>query len=155
MPKKKPVRQYTAKNMCDAARRPPKQFLALAKQLGIEPVQEFVVNDRTFRTYDQAAMDKLLAWRMQQDQVTEPVPEPAPITQAAPAADALATGMREGFDYLRHYNDGRFTMLAAQLSTVEGLLAQILDAITAPGHQFTAAVNVAATGKPDDAPGVQ
>lgn len=157
MPKKRPVRQYTAKNMCDVARRPPKQWMALAKQLGITPTQEFTVNGRTFRTYDQDAMDKVLAWRMQQDQVKEPAPESAPATQTTPASEAssLANGLKEGFDYLRHYNDGRFTMLAAQLSTIQDQLTQILDALTAPERQLTAAVNVAATGQPDDAPGVQ
>ena len=155
MPKKKPVRQYTAKNMCDAVRRPPKQFLALAKQLGIEPVQEFVVNDRTFRTYDQAAMDKLLAWRMQQDQAKEPVPEPAPITQRADDIAGRIDQLQRISAEHREHASRQLIAVYAKLNELGDQLVQILDALTAPGHQFTAAVNVAATGKPDDALGVQ
>lgn len=150
MTKKIPTRQYTAKNMCDAPRRSGPQWRALAKQLGITPTQEFVVNGRTFRTYDQAAMDKLLTWRMQQDQVKEPVPEPAPITkQPDDVAGRIDQLQRISAEH-REHTSRQLIALYAKLNELGDQLTQILDAITAPERQLGAAVTTAALGVPDD-----
>ena len=124
----------------------------LLKSLGIKPVEEAAIGGRTYRAYDQTALDTVIAWRAQKDaenaaQVApDPIPEPTPVElpQNPPFTDApraitialdqnRARDMAEinnGLTYLNRKIDQLLAQVRA-LNTEMGVGASVLDGVAA------------------------
>jgi hypothetical protein len=143
---KKP-KTYSAKIVATAARTTTKGMTPLLKQLGITPFSEATVGDRTYRSYDQAALDAVVAWRKAKDAAAVSQPSPAP----APPPPLLEDSVLQN----RHYevvNGQRF--LNSKMDRLNSQMDQILETlrVVCADLGIKASVAGAAQGQADDAP---
>lgn len=153
MPRKPTL--YTASDLGKASRQGGGRALAkMIKELRLKPVQEVITAKRTYRLFDQAAMDAVVAWRAARDQTpvaNEPEsPEPAGVDVSALAArlDTMQSASAEGREYFHR----QVAQVHEKLGRVEALLAQILEVVTRPPETIPLGMaNALASGRPDDA----
>lgn len=120
------TKTYPLRVLVTAARSSGHQTLKLLKQLGIKPVQEIKLQSRTYREYDQEALEAIVRWRSERDAASAaaanpPAPEPAPVPPLVPAAQSaleLQTSREHG--YLSH----QLTSVIAALGRIETMLTE-------------------------------
>lgn len=149
---------YTARALVDAGRTAQKSMLALLKKNGIKPCQEIKTGKMTYRLYDQAAMDFVLADRAKKDEAraqadapVAPSPDATPRAEAGPAmsdpgavfalirkVDDLMQAVRqvqvtqaEAADGLRYLN-GKLDQMTVQMRAINtelGIGVSVLDGL--------------------------
>lgn len=77
------IKLHTARALVDAGRTSQAQLIPMLKRAGIKPVQEIKTGKMTYRLFDQAAMDYVVAWRAEKD---APKAAPAPASTTVPEA---------------------------------------------------------------------
>ncbi len=155
MPRKPTL--FTASDLGKASRQGGGRALARTlKELRIKPVQEVITAKRTYRLFDQAAMDAVVAWRAARDQAlvaNEPEsPEPTGVDVSALAArlDIMQFANAEGREYLLR----QVVLVQEKLDRAEARLAQILEVVTRPPETIPLGMaDALASSRPDDARG--
>jgi hypothetical protein len=146
---KKP-KTFALRALADAARLNNADMPRLLKSLGVKPLEEVVIGGRTYRAYDQAALDAVTAWRAEKDAADAapaqpPTPEPALGTQAAPDLAEINNGLA--------YLDRKLDQVLSRVAFVSASLASLTAQINALNTEMVVGVIVldgVAASLPDD-----